>query len=356
MALRTRPRNNWRFEAIGRTVTIQTRNVEAHRSAKRAVQSSSNGNGDDDPKDGKAAKDKDKDKEQAEEEEAKQQNKVYVLEPHEQMSVYLRHLSVTPTPKTVSVLPLNLNPSFSGTTHYVLIDKKLLNTLRQLWVERKFLGLFLNKEPGKLSKGALGGDGHEVPEVYQVGQLGCIIALTQYSASGVFLAQVSSVSRRIRIKSPIRPDSERNGLFTAEIEELIEEYDRNDPVIRANHEAIARAMQELVSYDGNPYYQKLLEEMDTDPADFADLAAAGISSEPEMQQHVLETLDVKERQQLTLQLLERKLEVYRRQKELALNIEAEELQKEQRKIYLEKQKKIDREGAWHRRRRRRQTH
>ncbi len=63
------------------------------------------------------------------------------------------------------------------------------------------------------------------------------------------------------------------------------EYDRKDPVIRTNHEAIVSAIQQLHEHDPSSHYQKLLDEMDPEnPAEFVDLAAAVMTSEPEMQQ------------------------------------------------------------------------
>lgn len=116
------------------------------------------------------------------------------------------------------------------------------------------------------------------------------------------------------------------------------EYNKKDPVIRSNHEAIVSAVQQLLEHDPSSHYQKLLDEMDPEnPAEFVDLAAAVITSEPELQQvrinyktdaaqHkeviiavllkvVLETTDVKQRQLRCLELLNKKLEVFRKQKE-----------------------------------------
>jgi hypothetical protein len=149
-----------------------------------------------------------------------------------------------------------------------------------------------------------------------VGQLGCAIGAVQYTSNpDVHLLQITPLSRRIRIKAPV-PGAERENdatLLAVEIEELIVrslqrykllyvtplthlhvmllntwqegEYNRKDPVIRTNHEAIVNAIQQLHEHDPSSHYQKLLDEMDPEnPAEFVDLAAAVMTSEPEMQQ------------------------------------------------------------------------
>lgn len=63
------------------------------------------------------------------------------------------------------------------------------------------------------------------------------------------------------------------------------EYNKKDPVIRNNHEAIVSAIQQLLEHDPSSHYQKLLDEMDPEnPAEFVDLASSVITSEPELQQ------------------------------------------------------------------------
>lgn len=253
----------------------------------------------------------------------------------------LQNMAIMPTPQTVYILPLTLNPVFGGTSYYALVDRRTLERMQDLQAKGDlFLGLFLQKDPNPNVKVA------DVSQLYQVGQLGCAIGAVQYTSNpDVHLLQITPLSRRIRIKAPVPGAGRENDatLLAVEIEELIEgEYDRKDPVIRTNHEAIVSAIQQLHEHDPSSHYQKLLDEMDPEnPAEFVDLAAAVMTSEPEMQQAVLETTDVKQRQLKCLELLHKKLEVFKKQKDVRMeNMEQEaKLEAAQKKLYLERKKK-----------------
>ena len=193
----------------------------------------------------------------------------------------------------------------------------------------------------------------------QTGQLGSVISAVPYTTSPeLWQVVVACVSRRIKIKPnqplsfPAPKSPAEFELLTVDIDELMvclpicviitvvslinqthqggrcvprgrsceEQPDGN----RICHKRIAGwfvvfvAVSTAATYslnrfplqrlDNNPFYQVLLDRMDPEaPGEFADLAASAITSEPHIQQQVLETMDIKERQQLTLALLNKKL-------------------------------------------------
>jgi len=140
-------------------------------------------------------------------------------------------------------------------------------------------------------------------------------------------------------------DSLTAGYRVVSIEALQEEkYNRDDLQVQANSNEVIGAIKRLLTIETQPgFYQKLIQtflrQLDpNDPAELADLGAAITSSDPDDLQQVIQASDVLTRQNKTLLLLRRELEINELQVKIRRQTD-DQINQNQRKYFLHQQLK-----------------
>jgi ATP-dependent Lon protease len=244
-------------------------------------------------------------------------------------------------PSTLPIIVLPTRPIFPKTVAPLIIAKagqhKMIS--ERLASQQNLIGLVLARQS---RDGQTAGDvpqsvDHTKPnELYEVGVIAQILNAKPTQPGGPLQVLAGGLDR-MRIKEVLTTEPH----MLAEVEYLYEKTVDVSGDLRAHALAVINSVKDLVQL--NPLFKQELNVLVQQgsieaPGRLADYAAYLTSAKGADLQKVLETIDVKERLELVLELLRREIDITKLQSDIRKKIE-ERVSKQQREFFLREQLK-----------------
>ncbi len=237
-------------------------------------------------------------------------------------------------PARLPLVPLPNRPMFPRVVAPLAIETPALEQLFKEAIDSqsRLVGLVLSKEDTS--------DGHSAsgkgPDLYRVGVIAQVLNAGPAPDTGQLRVLLGGLDR-FEVVKIVSTDP----YPVAAVRYLYEDKTEPDDELKAYALAIINSIKELVQ--NSPLFKEELSLLlgqgnMEDPARLADYAAYLTSANGEQLQRVLETLDVRQRLERSLELLRRELDISKLQTQIRQQIE-ERISKQQREFFLREQLK-----------------
>ena len=229
-------------------------------------------------------------------------------------------------PETLPIFPIIPKPIFPGIVMPIDLDIDLIpEGLRKELEPNNYLGAILVKDPNK--------DLNSIENLYEVGTIIKIAKKINISEEIVSLL-IYSV-KRFKVKKIYK----KKDIIFADVEYYEENYDPEDPEIRAYQASIIDEVKSLA--EQNRFFMERVKatvfNADT-PSKITDFTAYLLDLTREEQQVILEAFDLKTRMRKVVEYLQKQMQIAEIQKRIYNQIN-EKISKQQREFFLREQLK-----------------